>query len=187
MEVLGGFDAHRAALDDIAASITDLQRAWSENEIRDRVRAATTELQASEPHSPYFDLYNQQREQAWAASESAAWVRTYAIVHAADEIWGDFDRSETSPDGYPAPAANCSPPGPSSSPSSSGTALPRKQKSPSVSSTDRPDRSTTSPRAALIARTLFRIFGLPWVIAKFYARAHPAGSTSLPSSTPPKA
>jgi hypothetical protein len=60
------------------------------------VRAATTQLQTSTPKSPHFNLYNRQQEHDWAAGESAAWVRTDAIVHAIDEVWGDFDRSEAS-------------------------------------------------------------------------------------------
>ncbi|MFH9016605.1 hypothetical protein ACH4C6_35570 [Streptomyces sp. NPDC017943] len=71
-DVLRAFDADRAALD------------------------ATTMLQTSAPQPPHFNLYNRQREHDWAASESAAWVRTEAIVQAIDKVWGDFDRSEAS-------------------------------------------------------------------------------------------
>ncbi|MEU5298603.1 hypothetical protein [Streptomyces umbrinus] len=172
VDVLRAFDADRTALDATVAAITQLQRAWPEHEINDRVRAATTQLQTSAPQSPYFDLYNRQREHEWAASASAAWVRTDAIVQAVDEVWGDFDRSEASR-------------GPSWIPRATRELL-----------TTKPEQLAASLRHHLAEvppislgvingpagplynvssggahRThLFRILGLPWMIAKLYAR-----------------
>ncbi|MFF4787814.1 hypothetical protein ACFY3E_41680 [Streptomyces griseorubiginosus] len=175
MDVLRAFDGDRAALDATVAVLTQLQSAWPEDEISDRVRAATTQLQASAPQSPRFNLYDRQREQYWATSESAGWVRTDAIVHAVDKVWGDFDRAEESR-------------GPVWIPRATRELL-----------TTRPEQLATFLRHHLAEepeisldvingpagplynvslggahRThLFRILGLPWVIAKLYARIPP--------------
>ncbi|GHE33935.1 hypothetical protein GCM10017771_51240 [Streptomyces capitiformicae] len=175
VDVLRAFDADRAALDATVAAITQLQRAWPEHEISDRVRAATTQLQTSAPQSPHFNLYNRQREHDWAASESAAWVRTDAIVHAIDELWGDFDRSEASR-------------GPSWIPRATRELLTTKpeqlaaflrhhlaeEPAISLSVINGPAGPLYSVSMGGAHRThLFRILGLPWMIAKLYARIPP--------------
>lgn len=174
-DVLRAFDAGRAALDATVAAITQLQWAWPEHEISDRVRAATTQLQTSAPQSPYFNLYNRQRKHYWAFSESAAWVRTDAIVHAIDEVWGDFDRSEASR-------------GPSWIPRATRELLATKPEqlaaflrhhlaeAPEISLgvINGPAGPLYNVSTGGAHRThLFRILGLPWVIAKLYARIPP--------------
>ncbi|MET7297133.1 hypothetical protein ABZS79_34430 [Streptomyces griseoloalbus] len=175
VDVLRAFDADRAALDATVAAITQLQRAWPEHEISDRVRAATTQLQTSAPQSPHFNLYNRQREHDWAASESAAWVRTDAIVHAIDKVWGDFDRSEESR-------------GPSWIPRATRELLTTKpeqlaaflrhhlaeEPAISLSVINGPAGPLYNVSMGGAHRThLFRILGLPWIIAKLYARIPP--------------
>lgn len=175
VDVLRAFDADRAALDATAAAIIQLQRAWPGHEIRDRVRAATTQLQTSAPQSPHFNLYNRQREHDWAASESAAWVRTDAIVHAIDKVWGDFDRSEASR-------------GPSWIPRATRELLTTKpeqlaaflrhhlaeEPAISLSVINGPAGPLYNVSTGGAHRThLFRILGLPWMIAKLYARIPP--------------
>ncbi|MET7607736.1 hypothetical protein [Streptomyces avermitilis] len=173
--VLRAFDADRAALDATVAAITQLQRAWPEQEISDRVRAAATQLQTSAPQSPHFNLYNRQREPDWAASESASWVRTQAIVWAVDEIWGDFDRSEPSR-------------GPSWIPRATRKLLTNQpeqlaaflrhhlaeEPAISLSVINGPAGPLYNVSSDGTHRThLFRILGLPWMIAKLYARIPP--------------
>ncbi|MFE6127788.1 hypothetical protein ACFQ6Q_05870 [Streptomyces sp. NPDC056437] len=172
VDVLRAFDADRPALDATVAAITQLQRAWPEREISDRVRLATAQLQSSAPQSPYFDLYHRQREHHWAAGESAAWVRTDAIVQAVDKVWGDFDRSEASR-------------GPSWIPRAARELLTTKPEqlaaflrhhlaeAPPVflSVINGPAGPLYNVSTGGAHRThLFRILGLPWVIAKLYAR-----------------
>ncbi|MFE0773379.1 hypothetical protein [Streptomyces sp. NPDC058861] len=172
VDILRAFDADRAALDATVAFITQLQRAWSQDEIADRVRAATAQLQTRVPQSPYFDLYNRQRERHWAVGESAAWVRTDAIVHAVDEVWGHFDRSEASR-------------GPSWIPRAARELLTTKpeqlaaflrhhlaEEPPiSLGVINGPLYNISSGGAH---RThLFRILGLPWMLAELYARIPP--------------
>ncbi|MFF4534268.1 hypothetical protein ACFY1P_33975 [Streptomyces sp. NPDC001407] len=174
-DVLRAFDADRAALDATVAAITQLQRAWPEHEISDRVRAATAQLQTSAPQSPHFNLYNRQREHTWAAGESAAWVRTDAIVHAIDKVWGDFDRSEASR-------------GPSWIPRATRELLTTKpeqlaaflrhhlaeQPAISLNVINGPAGPLYSVSMGGAHRThLFRILGLPWMIAKLYAPIPP--------------
>ncbi|NUS81833.1 MAG: hypothetical protein HOY75_03520 [Streptomyces sp.] len=175
MDVLRAFDADRAALDATVAAITQLQLAWPEPEISDRVRAATTQLQTSAPQSPHFNLYNRQREHDWAAGESAAWVRTDAIVQAIDKVWGDFDRSEVSR-------------GPSWIPRATRELLTTKpeqlaafirhhlaeEPAISLSVINGPAGPLYNVSMGGAHRThLFRILGLPWMIAKLYARIPP--------------
>ncbi|WP_405467180.1 hypothetical protein [Streptomyces canus] len=174
-DVLRAFDADRAALEATVAAITELQQTWPEHEISDRVRAATTQLQADAPQSPYFNLYNPQREHAWAFSESAAWVRTDAIVQAVDEVWGDFDRSEASR-------------GPSWIPRATHELLTTEPEQlaafvrhhlaeePAISLgvINGPAGPLYNVSSGGAHRThLFRILGLPWLIAKLYARIPP--------------
>ncbi|MEV7246652.1 hypothetical protein AB0N92_36225 [Streptomyces sp. NPDC093248] len=174
-DVLRAFDADTAALDATVAAITQLQRSWPEHEISDRVRAATTQLQTSAPQSPHFNLYNRQREHDWAASESAAWVRTDAIVQAIDKVWGDFDRSEASR-------------GPSWIPRATRELLTTKpeqlaaflrhhlaeEPAISLSVINGPAGPLYNVSMGGAHRThLFRILGLPWMIAKLYARIPP--------------
>ncbi|MFF9458140.1 hypothetical protein [Streptomyces flaveolus] len=174
-DVLHAFDADRVALDATVAAITQLQRAWPKHEISDRLRAATTHLQINAPQSPHFNLYNRQREHDWAASESAAWVRTDAIVHAIDEVWGDFDRSEASR-------------GPSWIPRATRELLATKpeqlagflrhhlaeEPAISLSILNGPAGPLYSVSMGGAHRThLFRILGLPWMIAKLYSRIPP--------------
>ncbi|MFE3559470.1 hypothetical protein ACFXKW_32140 [Streptomyces sp. NPDC059193] len=175
VDVLRAFDADHAALAATVAAITHLQKAWPEHEINERIRAATTQLQTTAPQSPRFNLYNRQRQHDWAGSESAAWVRTDAIVQAVDEVWGDFDRSEASR-------------GPSWIPRATHELL-----------TTQPDQLAAflrhhlaeEPAISLAVITgpagplynvsmggahrthLFRILGLPWMIAKLYAHIPP--------------
>ncbi|MFD4483249.1 hypothetical protein ACFWPU_45095 [Streptomyces sp. NPDC058471] len=175
VDVLRAFDADRAALDATVAAIAQLQRAWPEHEISERVRTATTRLQTSAPQSPHFTLFNRQREHAWAAVESAGWVRTDAIVQAIDEVWGDFDRSEASR-------------GPSWIPRATRELLTTKpeqlaafirhhlaeEPSISLSVINGPAGPLHTVSTGGAHRThLFRILGLPWIIAKLYARIPP--------------
>ncbi|WP_328743757.1 hypothetical protein OHT57_00230 [Streptomyces sp. NBC_00285] len=173
--VLRAFDADLAALDATVTAITQLQQTWPEHEISDRVRAATNQLQADAPQSPYFNLYTRQGEHYWAFSESAAWVRTDAIVQAVDEVWGDFDRSEASR-------------GPSWMPWATRELLTTEPEQLAAfvrhHLAEEPEISLgviNGPAGPLYNvssggahRThLFRILGLPWVIAKLYARIPP--------------
>ncbi|GGP80246.1 hypothetical protein [Streptomyces melanogenes] len=172
MDVLRAFDADRAALDATVAAITQLQRTWPKHEIDDRVRASTARLQAHAPQSPHFNLDNRQQEHAWAAAESAAWVPTDAIVAAIDEVWGDFDRSEVSR-------------GPVWIPRAARELLTTKPErlapflrhhlaeNPPVylSVINGPAGPLYNVSSGGAHRThLFRILGLPWMIAKLHAR-----------------
>ncbi|WP_280908854.1 hypothetical protein [Streptomyces sp. SAI-090] len=175
VDVLRAFDADRAALDATVAAITQLQRAWPEHEISDRVRAATTQLQTSAPQSPHFNLYQRQREHDWAAGESAAWVRTDAIVQAIDKVWGDFDRSEASrgPSWIPRAARELL----TTTPEQLAAFLRyhlAEEPPISLSVINGPAGPLYHVSMGGAHRThLFRILGLPWMIAKLYARIPP--------------
>ncbi|MGW1564466.1 hypothetical protein ACWCQ1_49780 [Streptomyces sp. NPDC002144] len=175
VDVLRAFDADRAALNATIATLTQLQLAWPKHEISDRVRAATTQLQASAPQSPYFNLYTRQREHDWAASESAAWVRTDAIVHAIDKVWGDFDRLEESrgPSWIPRAARELLTTAPEQL---AGFIRHHLAEEPAISLgvINGPAGPLYNVSSGGAHRThLFRILGLPWVIAKLYARIPP--------------
>lgn len=175
VDVLRAFDADRAALDATVATITQLQQAWPEHEITDRVRAATAQLQAAAPQSPYFDLYTRQREHHWAVGESAAWVRTDAIVQAVDKVWGHFDRSEASrgPSWIPRAARELL----TTEPEQLAAFLRHHlaEKPPiSLGVINGPAGPLYNVSSGGAHRThLFRILGLPWIIAKLYARIPP--------------
>jgi YD repeat-containing protein len=175
VDVLRAFDADRAALDATVAAITQLQQSWPEHEISDRVRAATTQLQTSAPQPPHFNLYNRQQEHDWAASESAAWVRTDAIVHAVDKVWGDFDRSEASrgPSWIPRAARELL----TTKPEQLAAFLRHhlaEEPAISLSVINGPAGPLYNISMGGAHRThLFRILGLPWMIAKLYAPTPP--------------
>jgi len=171
-DVQRAFDADRAALEATVAAIVDLQRAWPEQEITDRVRAATAQLQASAPQSPHFDLYSRQRERTWAYSESAAWVRTDAIVQAVDKVWGDFDRSEESrgPSWIPRATRELL----TTQPEQLAAFLRHHLAETSAISLgviNGPAGPLYNVASGGAHRThLFRILGLPWIVAELYAR-----------------
>ncbi|MEU5900232.1 hypothetical protein [Streptomyces venezuelae] len=174
-DVLRAFDADRPALDATVAALRRLQRAWPEHEISDRLRAATTQLQTRAPQSPHFGLYSQQREHDWAHSESAAWVRADAIVWAVDEVWGDFDRSEASrgPSWIPRAARELL-----TTPPEQLAAFLRyhlaEEPAISLNVINGPAGPLYNVSMGGAHRThLFRILGLPWMIAKLYARIPP--------------
>ncbi|MEJ8632086.1 hypothetical protein [Streptomyces sp. MS2.AVA.5] len=175
VDVLRAFDADRAALDATVAAIIQLQQAWPEREITDLVRAAATQLQISAPQSPHFNLYNRQREHDWAAGESAAWVRTDAIVQAVDKVWGDFDRSEASrgPSWIPRAARELL----TTKPEQLAAFLRHhlaEEPAISLSVVNGPAGPLYNVSMGGAHRThLFRILGLPWMIAKLYARIPP--------------
>ncbi len=175
VHVLRAFDADRVALDATVAAVTQLQRAWPEYEISDRVGAATAQLQVSAPQSPYFNVYNRQRERYWAYSESAAWVRADVIVHAIDKVWGDFDRSEASrgPIWIPRAARQLLTTKPEELAAFLRHHLAEKP-AISLSVINGPAGPLYNVSTGGAHRThLFRILGLPWIIAKLYARIPP--------------
>lgn len=139
------------------------------------MRAATAQLQARAPQSPHFHLYNRRREDDWAAGESAAWVRTDAIVHAIDEVRDDFDRSEASrgPIWIPRAARELL----TTRPEQLAAFLRRHlAEEPPVylSVINGPAGPLDNVSSGGAHRThLFRILGLPWMIAKLYARFPP--------------
>lgn len=174
-DVLRAFDADRAALDATVAAVIQLQRAWPEPEITDRVRAAAAQLQTSAPQSPYFTLYSRQQEHDWAAGESAAWVRTDAIVQAVDKVWGHFDRSEASrgPSWIPRAAREML----TTEPEELAAFLRHhlaEEPPVTLGVINGPAGPLYNVSSGGAHRThLFRILGLPWMIAKLYARIPP--------------
>ncbi|PAK27710.1 hypothetical protein CJD44_02805 [Streptomyces sp. alain-838] len=174
-DVLRAFDADRAALDATIDAITQLQREWPEPEITDQVRAAAAQLQSSAPQSPYFTLYSRQPEHDCAAGESAAWVRTDAIVQAIDTVWGHFDRSEASrgPSWIPRAARELL----TTEPEELAAFLRHhlaEEPPVTLGVINGPAGPLYNVSSGGAHRThLFRILGLPRVIAKLYARIPP--------------
>ncbi|MFG2845978.1 hypothetical protein ACGF12_22830 [Kitasatospora sp. NPDC048296] len=87
------FDHGAQPLADLAAAIADLRRQWDGAAIPDHVEQAAARLRATEPQVPVLEDHLNLGEQPWCNATSCGWVRTNAIVEAADPVWGRIDRS----------------------------------------------------------------------------------------------
>ncbi|MET9396104.1 hypothetical protein [Kitasatospora sp. NPDC002965] len=85
------FDHTPHHLADLTAAIAELRRQWDTADVPDRVEQAAVHLRADAPQVPVLTLNEQ--EQMWCNAVSCGWVRTDAIVEAADPVWGVINRS----------------------------------------------------------------------------------------------
>ncbi|MQS17552.1 hypothetical protein F7Q99_36545 [Streptomyces kaniharaensis] len=77
----------------LTAAIADLRRQWDTEAIPDYVEQAAARIRVTEPQVPVLDDHLNPSEQPWCSAASCGWVRTAAIVEAADPVWGRIHRS----------------------------------------------------------------------------------------------
>lgn len=86
------FWAQPDRLAEVVATIDSLRRSCPADEVRDVVAARAARLQAEEPQLPDVVAALAEPGDPWACTTTAEWVRTRAVVHTPDEVWGRFGR-----------------------------------------------------------------------------------------------
>jgi hypothetical protein len=79
-------------LAEVVTKVEILRNQWPAADVPAQVAARADELQQQEPQLP--NINELADETPWTISSTAEWVPTRSIVSTADEVWGEFDRSE---------------------------------------------------------------------------------------------
>lgn len=87
--------ARRDRIADVVAEIDSLRRSCPLDRVRDEVAARAARLQAEEPQLPDVTADLFPRDEPWARTVAAEWVRTRAVVSTPDPVWGSFGPDES--------------------------------------------------------------------------------------------
>ncbi|MFJ9521340.1 hypothetical protein ACIRPK_24195 [Kitasatospora sp. NPDC101801] len=160
------FDHDPQHLADLTAAIADLRRQWEAVSVALRVEQAAVQLRAKAPQVPTLTLNDQ--EQMWCRSVSCGWVRTDAIVEAADPVWGIINRSgyERSSSWIPRAATELLAEPPADVPAFLRHHLLDNEGPVDLITIAGPEGPVYNLNSGGAHRThLFRILGLPWLFA----------------------
>ncbi|WP_331727350.1 valine--tRNA ligase (plasmid) [Kitasatospora sp. NBC_00374] len=160
------FDHDPRHLADLTAAIADLRRQSEAASVPDRVEQAAVQLRADAPQVPTLALREQ--EQMWCNAVSCGWVRTDAIVEAADPVWGIINRSgyERSSSWIPRAATELLAEPPSDLPAFLRHHLLNNEGPVDLIAIAGPEGPVYNINSGGAHRThLFRILGLPWLFA----------------------
>jgi hypothetical protein len=91
-QAAAAFMARRDLIAEIVAEIDSLRRSCPRDGIRDEVAERAARLQAEEPQLPALYAPGD----SWACTTAVEWVRTRAVVRTPDEVWGRFERDNSS-------------------------------------------------------------------------------------------